>query len=263
MAKPATSTGMLENQTIIITGTASGIGLAATTAALNEGARVFGVDLTIPPETLQQHRNFKFLQCDLTGVLAADDVVSACTEAYGARIDALVNVAGVMDHYGSVDTLADEMWEKCLAVNLTAPVKLMRAVIPFMRGHSSGGSIVNVASKAGLSGGAGGVAYTASKHGLIGATKNVAWRFKGENIRCNVICPGAVATGMINGVKAVDIDKDALASMQPVLAGHLADGQWPYIGPEEIAHTLIFLASNLSARISGSVIPIDNAWSTM
>ncbi|GES64075.1 short-chain dehydrogenase/reductase SDR [Aspergillus terreus] len=164
-------TGMVNNQrranlrqTIIITGIASGIGLSTATAALNEGARVFGVDIAIPPATLQQHRNFKFLQCDLASAPdAADDVVRACTDAYGPRIDALLNIAGVMDHYGSVDTLADATWEKCLAVNLTAPVKLMRAVIPFMRGSATGGSIVNVASKAGLSGGAGGVAYTASK----------------------------------------------------------------------------------------------------
>ncbi|OKO92262.1 Levodione reductase [Penicillium subrubescens] len=94
-----------------------------------------------------------------------------------------------MDRNNSVDSLTDEMWDRCIAINLTAPVKLMREVIPIMREQKSG-SIVNVGSKAATSGAASGVAYTASKHGLIGATKNVAWRYKQEGIRCNAVCPG-------------------------------------------------------------------------
>jgi NAD(P)-dependent dehydrogenase (short-subunit alcohol dehydrogenase family) len=82
-------------------------------------------------------------------------------EAYGEKVDALFNIAGVMDNHGSVDTLTNESWERCLAVNLTAPVELMREVIPIMRREKSG-SIVNLASKAGTSGAASGVAYTAS-----------------------------------------------------------------------------------------------------
>lgn len=85
----------------------------------------------------------------------------ACVESFGRRIDGLLNIAGVLDHCGSVDSVLDTMWHKCIAINLTAPVMLIREVIPIMREQKSG-SIVNISSKAGVSGAAAGVAYTAS-----------------------------------------------------------------------------------------------------
>lgn len=93
-----------------------------------------------------------------------------CVAAFGARVDVLVNVAGVMDGFASADSVSDEVWERVLAVNLTVPVKMMRGVIPFMTGVSGvrDGVIINVASTAGVSGAVAGVAYTASKHGLVG-----------------------------------------------------------------------------------------------
>ena len=83
-----------------------------------------------------------------------------------------MNVAGVMDLNHSADTLEDEMWDRVIAVNLTAPVKLMREVLAVMKAQGSG-SIANVCSKAGLSGASAGVAYTASKHGLVCLSRNL------------------------------------------------------------------------------------------
>lgn len=85
------------------------------------------------------------------------------------RIDVLVNVAGVMDNFSSADAVTDEIWDRVLAVNLTVPVKMMRAVLPFMRAKKDG-CVVNVASTAGTSGAVAGVAYTASKHGLVSSS---------------------------------------------------------------------------------------------
>jgi len=82
------------------------------------------------------------------------------------RIDVLVNVAGVMDNFSSADGVSDAVWDKVLAVNLTVPVKMMRAVLPYMKAKQDG-VIINVASTAGTSGAVAGVAYTASKHGLV------------------------------------------------------------------------------------------------
>jgi NAD(P)-dependent dehydrogenase (short-subunit alcohol dehydrogenase family) len=92
--------------------------------------------------------------------------VKACIEAFGRRIDILLNVAGIMDLNHSADTVEDAMWDRVIAVNLTAPVKLMREVLVVMK-EQGYGSIVNVASKAGTSGAVAGVAYTSSKHGLV------------------------------------------------------------------------------------------------
>lgn len=81
------------------------------------------------------------------------------------KIDVLANIAGILDAYAAADVFTDREWERVLMVNLTVPTRMMRAVLPFMK--ANGGSIINVASKAAVSGAAAGVAYTASKHGLV------------------------------------------------------------------------------------------------
>lgn len=129
-----------------------------------------------------------FHQANLAKPEAPAEAVAACAKQFN-RIDCLLNVAAIMDQSASVDTLDTATWDRVIAVNLTAPVMLMKAVVPYMLKQKSG-SIVNVASKAGMSGAAAGVAYTSSKHGIVGATKNIAWRFHKAGIRCNAICPG-------------------------------------------------------------------------
>lgn len=147
-----------------MTGAASGIGLATAEALVKSGAKVLGLDIGAQPTISSE--SFHFMQVNLTEVDAAEKIVKACVEAFGEKIDALLNVAGIADQNNSVDSLEDEAWDRIIAVNLTAPVKLMRAVVPIML-KGGGGSIVNVASKAALSGATAGVAYTASKHGIV------------------------------------------------------------------------------------------------
>jgi NAD(P)-dependent dehydrogenase (short-subunit alcohol dehydrogenase family) len=148
---------------IIVTGCSSGIGLATAKLAVEEGAKVLGIDISAASEALASlpTTDFRFLQVDLTEADAPSRVVSKAVEAYGGRIDALLNVAGVMDNNASADSVTDGMWDRCIAINLTAPVKLMREVLVVMKEQKSG-SIVNVASKASISGAAAGIAYTAS-----------------------------------------------------------------------------------------------------
>jgi NAD(P)-dependent dehydrogenase (short-subunit alcohol dehydrogenase family) len=180
-----------EGKTVIITGCSSGIGLATTLLFLSRKAQVFGIDISPFKQELDatQSQFFTLHQTDLVKPNAVDEAVSACTAKYGPKIDVLANVAGVMDAFGSADTVKDAEWERVLTINLTVPVRLMAAVLPSMKEHKSG-AIVNVASYAAISGAVAGVAYTASKHGLVGATKNVAWRFRKEGIRCNAVLPG-------------------------------------------------------------------------
>ena len=137
------------------------MGLATAIACLRHGAKVLGVDITTEHPSLASKRNWHFLQADLTEDATPNYVVAQTLERFGPRVDVLANVAGVMDNFGSLDSLTDATLQRCFAVNATAPIRLSRAVIENMRQHRSG-SIVNVASKAGTSGGASGVAYTAS-----------------------------------------------------------------------------------------------------
>jgi NAD(P)-dependent dehydrogenase (short-subunit alcohol dehydrogenase family) len=100
-----------------------------------------------------------------TNIIFEDRLFQALTK-YRPRIDVLANVAGIMDSFSGADTMTDAEWNKVLGVNLTAPTKLMRAVLVYMK-EAKSGAIVNVSSKAGSSGAAAGIAYTTSKHGLV------------------------------------------------------------------------------------------------
>ncbi|KAH0842497.1 hypothetical protein FOPE_07596 [Fonsecaea pedrosoi] len=150
---------------VLITGCSSGIGLATTKACLDAKAQVFGCDVQKPPAELSGLLGFSFQTCDVSKQADISATVEACAKAFNGRIDVLLNVAGISDRLGSVDSLDDEEYDRVVAVDLTGPIKLMRAVIPYMRAQKSG-SIVNISSRAGLGGGVAGVTYTASKHGL-------------------------------------------------------------------------------------------------
>ncbi|KAF2639612.1 putative short chain dehydrogenase/oxidoreductase [Massarina eburnea CBS 473.64] len=258
-----------ENKVVIVTGCSSGIGLATSTLFLSRGASVFGIDIqpfTSSNLTAEQQSAFTFHQVDLTIAKAADDAVAACVIKLGPKVDVLVNCAGVSDGWSSADTLKDSEWERLLTINLTVPVRLMTAVLERMK-EAKSGAIVNVCSKAGVSGAAAGIAYTASKHGLVGATKNVAWRFRQDNIRCNAVLPGGVNTNIASSVNMECFDPVGFNSVFPNIQLHLGkseDGQpVPIIGVDDVAQGIAFLASDNAKMISGALLPIDSAWSTL
>lgn len=157
-----------QNKVAIITGCSSGIGLATALLFLNRQARVFGIDISpfehVLPEA--EKGSFVFHQANLTESKATEEAIAACISKFGPKIDILINCAGIVDGWGSADTLQDAEWERVMAINLTVPVRLMTAVLPSMKEHK-GGAIVNVCSRAGVSGATSGIAYTASKHGLV------------------------------------------------------------------------------------------------
>ncbi|KAL1795602.1 hypothetical protein ACET3X_005826 [Alternaria dauci] len=256
-----------ENKTVIITGCSSGIGLATTLLFLSQKARVFGIDISPFTHELDAiyKESFTFHEADLCKPGAADDAISACIGQCGPRIDVLANVAGIMDGFSSADTVKDSEWERVLTVNLTVPVRMMTAVLPTIKDQESG-SIVNIGSYASLSGAVAGIAHTASKHGLVGATKNVAWRFRKDGIRCNAVLP-AVPTNIRSSMVQENVDQAAMEVYRPVqmVCQGLKRDDLPYgsVGPDDIAQGILFLASDAAKTISGVVMPIDNAWSTI
>lgn len=156
----------VQRKIVIVTGCSSGIGLATARLFLERQAYVFGIDVSpIPQQLAESFSTFAFHQTDLTDSQAPEIAVAKCIAKF-ERVDVLVNCAGVSDGWSSADTVQDEEWDRVIAINLTAPIKMMRAVLPAMK-EQRGGSIVNVASKAATSGASAGIAYTATKHGLV------------------------------------------------------------------------------------------------
>jgi NAD(P)-dependent dehydrogenase (short-subunit alcohol dehydrogenase family) len=157
----------------LVTGCASGIGLATTQLLLSHQFRVCGLDSRDFDYALLRQEDqgrFHFHRADLfLEQGACEEAVRICVATFGGRIDVLVNVAGVMDGFVTVEGVSDELWDRVVGVNLTVPVKMMRECVGFMRAETGmrEGVIVNVASTAGLSGAVAGIAYTASKHGLV------------------------------------------------------------------------------------------------
>ena len=149
---------------------------------------------------------------------------------------------------GEID---DELWDNVLAVNLTAPMRLCRRLLPLMSWR--GGSIVNVSSAAGLGGSGAGAAYHASKHGLIGLTKHIAFTYGPQGIRCNAICPGGVETGI--GATATPTVQWAFE--RQLLGIALGERTAP---PDEIATALSWLASDEASNVNGVVLPVDGGW---
>nr|A0A6S6QNE4.1 RecName: Full=Short chain dehydrogenase ple7; AltName: Full=Pleuromutilin biosynthesis cluster protein 7 [Rhodocybe pseudopiperita]BCI98775.1 putative short chain dehydrogenase [Rhodocybe pseudopiperita] len=253
----------MEGKIVIVTGASHGIGLATVNLLLAAGASVFGVDLAPTPPSVTSEK-FKFLQLNICDKDAPAKIVLGSKDAFGSdRIDALLNVAGISDYFQTALTFEDDVWDSVIDVNLAAQVRLMREVLKVMKVQKSG-SIVNVVSKLALSGACGGVAYVASKHALLGVTKNTAWMFKDDGIRCNAVAPGSTDTNIRNTTDATKIDYDAFTRAMPVIGVHcnLQTGEG-MMSPEPAAQAIFFLASDLSKGMNGVVIPVDNAWSVI
>jgi NAD(P)-dependent dehydrogenase (short-subunit alcohol dehydrogenase family) len=247
---------VFEGSVVLVTGAASGIGRAVTTRFVAEGATVnctdrdpAGLDETIALAGGDAKA--------VPGDLVDPKFPEALVRAAGPRIDILANVAGLFDNFTPLEETDDAMWQLLLDVNLTAPMRLCRAVLPLML-DAGAGSIVNVASIAGLVGATGGVAYTSSKHGLVGLTKNIAGMYGHRGIRCNAVCPAGVSTNLSANAQggAPQWVSERLGAISLGRSGRSAD-------PEEIAALIAFLCSPEAVNINGATIATDGGWSSM
>ena len=190
----------LQGKVAVITGAASGMGLAMATRFAAEGASVVAGDWNAQrlEEAVAKIKatggTIVGAQGNIADQATAEGLVALAISTYG-KLDVLCNNAGVMDYMQGVGELSDDIWRRVMGINLDGPMFATRKAVQYMLAHG-GGSIVNTASTAGLHGGAAGVAYTAAKHALVGLTRNTAWMYAAKGIRCNAICPGATKTNI-------------------------------------------------------------------
>ena len=241
-------------QTAIVTGAGSGIGKATAVRMAQEGARVVAGDV-IPArlqELLDQYPDLDIHTVD--GDISREDTTTRLVAAADGRINVVANVAGVMDGFLPVAEVDDATWERVIAINVTGMMRLLRAALPVMLA-GGGGAIVNVASEAGLRGGAAGVAYTASKHAVVGLTRNTSVMYSARGVRCNAVAPGGVQTNIE-------------APMLSPLAGSVLGPVFQHVLPppataEQLAATITWLASTDAANVTGIVVASDGGWSAI
>jgi NAD(P)-dependent dehydrogenase (short-subunit alcohol dehydrogenase family) len=241
----------------LVTGAGSGIGQAAAVRLAVEGTTVIGCDVDEPAlaETAKMFADEgltgTFVTADVTVQSDVDRVVG---ELPAGRVDLLANVAGVMDFFLPVTEVDDATWERVVAVNLTGPMRLCRAVLPLMRAAGRG-AIVNVSSIGGLTGSVAGSAYVSAKHGLIGLTRSIAYLYADDGIRTNAVCPGGVRTNI--GRTAQPRVEWAYQRLAKSFArgGRMAE-------PDEIATLISWLGSDEASNVNGAIITSDGGWTT-
>lgn len=249
----------LDGAVALVTGAASGIGLACVRRFVAEGAHVVGCDVTEPSAAVEVpagHEPVAFAQLDVRDEDAVGDLVAAVVRERG-RIDTVVTAAGVAGG-GPVHLLDRHEWQRVLDVNLTGTFLTCKHVIAQMLTQEpragERGSVVTVASVEGLEGTAGGSSYNASKGAVVLLTKNLAIDYGRAGVRVNAICPGFVETPMLEGVWG-------MPGMEEVRADIRREHKLRRLGrPEEIAAVAAFLASSDASFVSGQAIAVDGGY---
>lgn len=239
----------LNGKVFIITGAASGMGKEATARFEAEGAYVIAADRN---EAVHQewagHEKITPVAVDITDLAGVKMLVQTARQKYN-RLDGVCNIAGINDlSYPLLET-DDERWDKVMDIDLKAPFRILREAIPLMV-ESGGGSIVNIGSYAALRGNHG-PSYTAAKAGLEGLTKSIAFGFAKQNIRCNIIHPGACATNLTMGGQTYHPAQEPLSAICQAMPV-----KW-FGNPVDIANVCAFLCSDDAAWVNGAVISVD------
>lgn len=238
-----------DGKVAVITGGASGMGAAFARIYVRDGGKVALCDLNMDlgQEMVNElgKDNATIVKCDVSKMTEMSDFVDGAAVHFG-RIDAMFNNAGI-GGMGSTMDLTDEYWRKVIEVDLYSVFYGCKAVIPHLR-KAGGGAIVNNASVSGLFGDYGMAAYATAKGGVVNYTRNLAVDFARENIRANVLCPGAVDTPLFSGLKAAPAVYDAFIKAIPMKRP---------AQPSELGEVVAFLVSDAASYMTGAVVPVD------
>ena len=249
-----TMSGQLVGKVAVITGGASGIGRATVLRFLSEGANVVAADLNekTGAETVElAHQagygnRVRFRRCDVAQEAEVEATIAFAVTEFG-RLDCMFNNAGLGGAFGPITQIAVEDWDRTFAVMVRGVFLGIKHATRAIVSHREGGTIINTASIAGLSAGAGGVAYSTCKAAVINLTRSAAVELAGEKIRVNAICPGGTLTPLVHRGHEADLEP-LFREAQP----------WPEAGrPEHMADVALFLASDQSRFITGEFLVVD------
>ena len=247
-----------QGKVVVVTGAGSGMGRAMVQEFAAKGAKVAALDINLDSASktvadLPEPHMGLAVKVDVS---SPESVSAALAEVdtWAGRVDVLCSNAGIVDSFRPAHEIPLEEWHRTIAVDLTGPFLMARAVIPGMLERGAG-AIINTASISSLSAAGGGSAYTAAKHGVLGLTRQLTFDYGRRGIRVNAICPGATLTGLTMPEGGSDTLPDTESELARIPARR-------WCQPEEIAKLAVFLASDDADYIHGTAMVIDGGWLT-
>ena len=247
-----------QGKVVVVTGAGSGMGRAMVQEFAAKGAQVAALDINLDSasKTVADLPEPDMGLAVKVDVSSPESVSAAMAEVdtWAGRVDVLCNNAGIVDSFRPAHEIPLEEWHRTIAVDLTGPFLMARAVIPGMLERGAG-AIINTASISSLSAAGGGSAYTAAKHGVLGLTRQLTFDYGRRGIRVNAICPGATLTGLTMPEGGSDTLPDTESELARIPARR-------WCQPEEIAKLAVFLASDDADYIHGTAMVIDGGWLT-
>lgn len=247
----------LNGKSVVVTGASSGMGKAIVELFAKEGANIIAVArrkerLEALAESLKDEPGKVIpFAGDISNEEAISSAIDAAVSEFG-RLDVLINNAGIMDDMSPIGEVKNEKIEQVFNVNVFGPMYAMRKAVQVFLNQGEGGNIINVASLGGMRTVAGAV-YNASKAAVISLTKNTAFMYIPDGIRCNAIAPGGISTEIASSMGMPNMA--GYGRVQKVLAAAPAPGS-----AEQIASAALFLASDDSSYVNGDVLVVDGGW---
>lgn len=247
----------LKGKSVVVTGASSGMGKAIVELFAREGADIIAVARRRErlEELAQSLQGAPGRVLPYAGDVAREETMVGAIDfavASFGKLDVLVNNAGVMDDMSPIGDVKNEKIDQVFAVNVYGPMYAMRKAVQVFLSQGNGGNIVNVASLGAMRTAAGAV-YCASKAALVSLTRNTAFMYIPQGIRCNAIAPGGIATEI--GTSMGMPNMEGYGRVKNVLAAAPAPGS-----PEQIASAALFLAGDDSSYVNGDVLLVDGGW---